>query len=210
MHPHIFWEKEKSYLYKWKWKDYFWNSFPLVLEIGTGMGNFFSTLVAQERENNYIGMEIRYKRLFFTAEKALKSCLQAKDSNINFAVLKNLWQNISHIFWENELSACYIFFPDPYCNKTSQLKHRLLGAQFLEDLSLCMQKDGILFFKTDHDEYFQTSLENIWKSKHWEIEYETKDYTKSPHFDSRYITEFEAMYRGETKNICFFTAKNRK
>lgn len=37
------------------------------------MGNFFGKQVAEHPDTNFIGMEIRYKRLFQTAEKSRKS-----------------------------------------------------------------------------------------------------------------------------------------
>jgi tRNA G46 methylase TrmB len=41
------------------------------LEIGSGLGNFFSKMVNQNLDKNFIAMEIRYKRCFATAEKTL-------------------------------------------------------------------------------------------------------------------------------------------
>jgi len=74
-------EKDKDILkdpeiissYQGKWETYFQNTHPLVLEIGTGMGNFFGKIVEENPGKNFIGMEIRYKRLFTTAQKARKS-----------------------------------------------------------------------------------------------------------------------------------------
>lgn len=73
-------------------------------------------------------MEIRYKRLFQSAEKARKA------KNNNFVMLKDFGQNIEKIFTPEEISETYIFFPDPWGNKDRQRKHRLLQADFLEKL----------------------------------------------------------------------------
>ena len=72
-------------------------------------------------------MEIRYKRLFQTAEKSRKT------ENPNFVVLKDFAQNIDQIFMPDEISQTYIFFPDPW-PKDRHKKHRLLQARFLENL----------------------------------------------------------------------------
>jgi len=98
------------------------------LEIGTGMGNFFGKQVGEHPKKNFIGMEIRYKRLFQSAQKARKL------ENNNFVMLKDFGQNIDKIFEIEEIAETYIFFPDPWANKDRQRKHRLLGAEFLEKL----------------------------------------------------------------------------
>jgi tRNA (guanine-N7-)-methyltransferase len=72
-------------------------------------------------------MEIRYKRLFQTAEKSRKY------DTSHFVMLKDFAQNIDKIFMENEVSETYIFFPDPW-PKDRQKKHRLLQEEFLKNL----------------------------------------------------------------------------
>jgi tRNA G46 methylase TrmB len=58
------------------------------------MGNFFGKQVSQHPEKNFIGMEIRYKRLFQTAEKSRRA------SDPHFVMLKDFAQNIDKIFIE--------------------------------------------------------------------------------------------------------------
>lgn len=94
------------------------------------MGNFFAKQVARLPENNFIGMEIRYKRLFQSAEKSRK----APHAHNNFVMLKDFAQNIDKIFIPGEVSETYIFFPDPWANKDRQRKHRLLQEEFLKNL----------------------------------------------------------------------------
>ncbi len=62
---------EEIYPHKWEWSKYFWNTHEIHLEIGTGLWNFFSKEVNRNPHINYIGMEIKYKRLFIWAEKSL-------------------------------------------------------------------------------------------------------------------------------------------
>jgi tRNA (guanine-N7-)-methyltransferase len=57
--------------YKGRWNKYFENKNPLRLEIGTGMGNFFSSEVPKFPDRNFIGMEIKFKRCYITAEKTI-------------------------------------------------------------------------------------------------------------------------------------------
>jgi len=186
---------EDIYTHKWKWSEYFANDHKIILEIGTGMGNFFWKQVARLPENNFIGMEIRYKRLFQTAEKSRKS------GNNNFVMLKDFAQNIDKIFMEWEISETYIFFPDPWANKDRQRKHRLLQENFLKNLHFITKKWWKLFFKTDHREYFDSTREIIQKQWLWNIVNWTHNYENSEIFDMDNVTEFEWFYRGENTDI---------
>lgn len=208
------------YARQWKWSDYFGNKNEIILEIGTGMGNFFSKQVWKYSNKNFIWMEIRYKRLFQTAEKSRKNspsiplikgeenslpqwgrCLKGRGSKNNFVMLKDFAQNINKIFVEWEISETYIFFPDPWANKDRQRKHRLLQAKFLENLHTITKAGWKLFFKTDHIEYFDSTreiLENQWL---WKVVSWTHKYENSEIFDIENITEFEWFYRGEDTDI---------
>lgn len=102
-HSHIFSSWKDSYWHKWKWKKYFWNTNPLYLEIWTGLGNFFSKEVQKNPHINYIWMEIKYKRLFVTAEKALWNLNNYASNNIQYKwILKKLERaNSSSLIWNN-------------------------------------------------------------------------------------------------------------
>ena len=193
--PDIIHQNDEIYTHKWKWWEYFWNNQEIVLEIGTGMGNFFWKQVWENPDKNYIGMEIRYKRLFQTAEKARKA------DNRQFVMLKDFAQNIDQIFVEWEISESYIFFPDPWANKDRQRKNRLLQANFLEHLYKVTRQGGKLYFKTDHREYFDSTREIIEEQGLWKVVAWTHDYENSEIFDMKNITEFEWLYRGEKIDI---------
>jgi len=186
---------EKIYTHKWKWKEYFGNNNDIILEIGTGMWNFFGSQVNRHPEKNFIGMEIRYKRLFQSAQKARKA------DEPHFVMLKGFAQNIDKIFIENEISETYIFFPDPWANKERQRKHRLLQTDFLKNLHDITKPWGKLYFKTDHREYFDSTREILEEQWLWKVQNWTHDYENSEIFDMNNITEFEWFYRGENTDI---------
>ncbi|NDK09792.1 tRNA (guanosine(46)-N7)-methyltransferase TrmB [Candidatus Gracilibacteria bacterium] len=190
-------ELETIYAQQGKWSEYIGNTNPVVLEIGTGMGNFFSKQVIENPEINYVGMEIRYKRLFQTAEKSRKN----NDSSDNFVLLKDFGQNIDKIFGVGEVFESYIFFPDPWGKKQSQKKNRLLQTDFLTHLYTITQDGGKLYFKTDHREYFESVLAIIEKLGLWKIEKIIDNYESDEIFDMGNITEFEAFYRGKNTDI---------
>lgn len=202
-HSHIFTQAEEIYSHNWAWKDFFWNNHPIILEIGTGMGNFFGKQAESYPEKNFIGMEIRYKRLYTSIEKALIH------GNNNALMIKDLGQNITKIFGPEEISETYVFFPDPYCNKKKQLKHRLFQEKFLSDLYERTIRGWTLIFKTDHREYFDTTKQIIESQNLWTIETWTHNYEKSEYFDMSNITEFEALYRGEKIEINYIVLRKK-
>ena len=93
--------------------------------MGTGKGNFITTLAEQNPEINYIGIELREEVLY----KAVKKALQKELANISF-----LWMNINQIldaFAEGEISRIYLNFSDPW-PKTRHANRRLTHRQFLD------------------------------------------------------------------------------
>lgn len=192
---HILTNIKEIYSNAWTWNKFFWNENEIYLEIWTWLWNFFSQECSNNPDKNFIWMEIRYKRLFKTAEKS--RLLWAE----NFLVLKDFWQNIDKIFWNSEISKTYIFFPDPWDKKDRQKKHKLLQKSFLENLYKITKTWWKVFFKTDHLEYFEEVLEII-KTQNWKIEFLSYDYEKeSQIFDKKKLTEFESMFRWEKLKI---------
>lgn len=80
-------------------------------------------------------MEIRYKRLFFSAQKTLETCKSMQQNGENFRILKMLGQKIDTVFAKNEISETYLFFPEPWDKKTRGKKHKIMTEEMLQKLS---------------------------------------------------------------------------
>jgi tRNA (guanine-N7-)-methyltransferase len=175
---------------KWKWNDYFWNNNEIVIEIWTWLWNFFSWEVSKNNDKNFLWFEIKFKRLFVTAEKTLEKWWD------NFVLLKTKAQNISRIFDKWEVSLTYVFFPDPWDKKDRQRKHRLWTEDFISDLYDITKIGWKVVFKTDHRWYFDDTLaliNDFWK---WNIEKLSYDYENEIEtFDKKNMTEFEEIFR---------------
>lgn len=227
-HKYIFTEVSTIYKHKNKWDSYFSNNNKIILEIWTGLWNFFSREVRKNNDNNFVGMEIKYKRLYVTAEKSLGNLNSYTDNGTrpkrilkkiekknqewwgmyqeqgsqhientihnNFALLKDFWENIEKIFWENEVSKTYIFFPDPWAKKKKWLKNRLLQQIFLKNLYIITQKEGSVIIKTDHREYFDFILWEVEKTS-WKIQKKSYDWENENDFHNTETTEFQQLFR---------------
>lgn len=205
---------------KWKWSNYFWNKNDLILEIWTWLGNFFSNQVVKNPDKNFLWMEIKYKRLYITAEKALwnlnnyvhngvkfKSAINKNkaendlwENNKNFVLLKDFAENIDKIFIEDEISKSYIFFPDPWDKKKKWLKNRLLQAWFLNNLYKTTKPWWKAIIKTDHFPYYEFILEEL-KQTPWKIIKLSTDFENDEDFKNEETTEFQQLFRGQDIKI---------
>lgn len=193
---HIMQDTTNIYSNKGNWNSFFQNQNEIYLEIWTGLWNFFSLESSQNQDKNFIGMEIKFKRLHKTAEKSRNLWVK------NFILIKDFGQNIDKIFAQNEVSRTYIFFPDPWENKDRQKKHKLLQKEFLVKLFEITKPGGEFFFKTDHKKYFDDVLEiikglNLWKTRFVSYDYERESET----FHKQKLTEFESMFREDKLKI---------
>lgn len=193
---HILQDTKKIYSNQGNWNSFFGNQNEIYLEIWTWLGNFFSLESNQNQEKNFIGMEIKYKRLYKTAEKTRSLWVK------NFILLKDFGQNIDKIFEKGEVSRTYIFFPDPWENKDRQKKHKLLQKEFLIKLFEITKTGWEFFFKTDHKKYFEDVLEIIDELDLWKTRFVSFDYeAESKVFHKQKLTEFESMFRWDKLKI---------
>jgi len=140
--------------YKGKWNEFFESSHTIHVELGTGRGQFITTLAAQNPHINFIGIEIKEEVLLKAVAKASEQNL----SNITF-----LWYDINtidEVFSEGELERVYINFCDPW-PKTRWSKRRLTHRTFLEKYLCMLNENGEIHFKTDNEDLFEFSLNEL-------------------------------------------------
>ncbi|AKL94769.1 tRNA (guanine-N(7)-)-methyltransferase TrmB [Clostridium aceticum] len=140
--------------YKGRWKDYFHEEKLIHVELGTGRGQFITTLAEMNPHICYIGIEIKEEVLLRAVEKAVDKGLK----NICF-----LWCDINKIhdiFDKNELSRIYINFCDPWPKKR-WVQRRLTHRNFLEKYKYILGENGDVHFKTDNEKLFEFSLNEL-------------------------------------------------
>lgn len=183
---HLIYDSEIILSTKGNWsKNLFKNTNELYLEIGSGSANFTSTLANLNPNNNYLGVEIRFKRLIQAAKKAEKLNLK------NLVFLKKMVNRLTEFIGENELSGLYINFPDPWEGEEHK---RILSEKLLEDLDIVLKKNGKIFFKTDHLNYYLDTLELIKNSNNYDIVYNTDDLYSTNLVEHNIKTEFEHLF----------------
>ena len=125
---------------------------PTHLDIGCASGEFLFQLAEQNKNWNYLGIEIREK-LIINA----KCKLQDKEiDNLYFIFgnADNLLKNWIFKYPDWIFKSVSINFPDPWFKKKHH-KRRIIQAEFLNRLSLIMSNDSLLFIKSDVQELHQ-------------------------------------------------------
>lgn len=138
-----------------KWNDLFPNKkSPLFVELGTGKGDFISTVAEMFPERNFIGIEQEQEVLY----KAARKVDEKKLTNVKLACVDV--KHLAEIFDAGEIFGLYINFCDPW-PKARHAKRRLTSKNFLQLYRNLIQKNGHLYFKTDNENLFDFSLEEF-------------------------------------------------
>ena len=135
---------EGKFPLKGKWKSFFNNDNPIVLELGCGKGEYTIGLAKLDRSRNFIGIDIKGARLWRGAKTALEENLG------NVAFLRTQIELIDLIFAENEVDEIWITFPDPQL-KYKRTKHRLTNKVFLDKYKFILKDKGAINLKTDSE-----------------------------------------------------------
>ena len=172
-----------------------------MLEIGTGMGNFFSNYAGNRPEMACVWIELKFKRLIRTYEKS------ARKGRDDVILLKVFGQKIPEIFAEGEVDELYLLFSDPWPKKWHH-KNRVIQDDFLRDAASILAPDGIFLIKTDEASYAQWIDEHLARSPYFTYE---KNDNEEPEkkLTPENATEFETMGRREGSKIVSFLCRKK-
>ena len=193
---------------KGKWKEEFKNSKnPLYLELGCGKGQFISKLAVQNQDINYIAIDLIDAMLGLAKRNVEK---EYKNNNIepeNVLLTRFDIERISLILGkEDNIERIYINFCNPW-PKGKHRKKRLTHTRQLEKYKEFLAENGEVYFKTDDDGLFESSIE-YFKEAGFEILKLTRDLHNEDIFDGKNIqTEHEKMFSEQGIKIKALIAK---
>ncbi|MBP6920930.1 tRNA (guanosine(46)-N7)-methyltransferase TrmB [Candidatus Gracilibacteria bacterium] len=200
-HTHILSDEERMHAKKGQWKEFFGKE-KLMLEIGTGMGNFFSNYAENNPDTACVGIELKFKRLIRTYEKC------ARKGREDVILLKVFGQKIPEIFAPGEIDELYLLFSDPWPKKGHH-KNRVIQDDFLRDAASVLVPGGLFLIKTDEASYAEWIDEHLARCPHFTYkknDNEEPDKKLTP----ENATEFETMGRREGSKIVSFICRKKK
>ena len=190
-------EERLSWSVKGKWRQVFGNDHPLRIEIGMGKGAFLMEQARVSPEINFVGIE-KYSSVLLRAVQK-----QDQEELPNIRLIRMEAENICDVFAPEEVDRIYLNFSDPW-PKAAHAGRRLTSGQFLERYSKILKDGGIIEFKTDDQELFDFSINEIDESgPEWEIIAVTRDLHNDPVLNrGNIMTEYERRWSEEGKPIC--------
>lgn len=177
----------------------FINKNPIYLEIGMGKGNFIIANAEKYPHINFLGLEKFDTVLWKAVKKA-----QEKELN-NLRLISYDAIKISELFQANSIAKIYLNFSDPW-PKARHDKRRLTHPNFLNQYKEILIEDGIIEFKTDNDDLFNWTINEVLEAnqENYEIIYKTNDLYNNlnNHYNKDNIpTEYETKFHNLGKNI---------
>ena len=175
------------------------NDNPLFIEIGMGKGDFIIELAKNNRDINYIGIEMYSSVLIRAIEKY--NIENKNDSIDNLKFLRFDANNLLDIFDDGTVDKIYLNFSDPW-PKDRHAKRRLTSYRFLKIYDRILKKDAVIEQKTDNIDLFNFTLKTIeeegWKIDKYSYDYHSEDYAKD-----NIMTEYEKKFSSNGVRICF-------
>lgn len=177
---------------KGKWHDEFKNDNPIYLELGCGKGNFVSVKGAENKDINYVAIDIKDEVLVLAKrqiEKEFEEVNRKPEENVRLMAKQIAF--IEDVFGIDEVDRIYINFCNPWPKKKHN-KRRLTHTNFLNKYKTFLKLNGEIWFKTDDEELFRDSQEYLTQNG-FDIKYITYDLHES-NFTGNVETEHERMF----------------
>ncbi len=154
----------------------------LYVEIGCHKGRTLLDLAERNPDCAFIGLDITFKRVVISAERAKQKQLDNVICSLANA------KYLSKIFAKEEVDGIVIFFPDPWLKKR-QAKNKLINPSFCDEMWEVLKSGGFFSFKTDQKPYFD-QVEGFVGSRAFRKEYPTNGINPNS-----YASSFELRFQ---------------
>lgn len=190
-----------------KWIEEFKNKEnPIHLELGCGKGQFISQLAVQNPDINYIAIDL-VDAMLGLAKRNVEQVYKENEKDVDNLILTRFdIERIMLILGEKDnIGRIYINFCNPW-PKGKHRKKRLTHTRQLEKYKTFLSKDGEVYFKTDDDDLFKSSL-LYFEEAGFQILNKTYDLHAEPIWENNIETEHEKMFSEQGIKIKALIAK---
>ncbi len=178
---------------KGKWNEFFPKKQPIHLDLGCGKCTFLAELAYRNKDVNYIGVDISYDILGVARRNISERFGEEKVENV--ALLSYNIEKITDFIDESEkVDRIYINFCNPW-QKSRCHKRRLTHTRQLENYKKILAENGEIWFKTDDDNLYLSSLRYFVEAG-FEIYEKTKDLNSLPD-TGNILSEHEVMFEAQ-------------
>lgn len=173
----------------WNFPEIFGNDNQVFLEIGSGMGEFLRMRALINHNRNFIGIEIKDKRL----KQIINNMDVIRHDNVRVARLF-VDNNVTEVIPECSIKRVFINHPDPWPKKKHH-KNRLIQTEFIDTLNKILKRKGIVWIATDDQAYAEWIVEKFADRIDFDSMYEG-GFSREPEA-GHIVTYFEEMKRKE-------------
>jgi len=133
-------------------REIFGRAAPLVVEIGSGMGETTARIAAENPHNDYLAIEVHAPGV----GSLLKQVEENAGTNVR-VVQHDAVEVMREMVPPGTLAGIHVFFPDPWPKKRHH-KRRLIQPDFAQLLASRLAPGGYLHVATDWQEYAEHVL----------------------------------------------------
>ena len=180
--------------WKGKWKEHFKNpDLPFMIELGCGKGQFISKLALENQNINYLAIDLIDAMLGLAKRNIEQSYKEENIEPENVLITRFDIERINLILDKaDNVERIYINFCNPW-PRGKHHKKRLTHTRQLEKYKEFLKDNAEIYFKTDDDDLFNSSL-IYFEEAGFEIIKKTYDLHQAPIFEKNIETEHEKMF----------------
>ncbi|WP_228387743.1 MULTISPECIES: tRNA (guanosine(46)-N7)-methyltransferase TrmB [unclassified Nocardioides] len=135
------------------WSAWFGREAPMIVEIGSGVGEATAVLAAARPEHNVLALEVWRPGVADT----LWRVAEAGADNVRLCSVDAVW-TMEHLIEPGTIDELWTFFPDPWHKKRHQ-KRRLVSADFARLVGTRLVPGGTWRLATDWADYAEQMIE---------------------------------------------------
>ena len=154
---------------------------PLIVEIGSGVGEATAALAAARPSYNVLAFEVWHPGIADTFVRLE----ERRATNVRLASVDAVW-SMEHLLGEEQVSELWTFFPDPWPKKRHH-RRRLVNATFAGLAASRLVPGGLWRLATDWPEYAEQMAEVLDAEPLLENAYDGP----APRWSDRPVTRFE-------------------